>query len=252
MTKTVKTALAAVTLAAATLALPASASAADYRNNCSDTENAILGGVVGGSLGTVIGEGIAGRGDRTEGAVLGAIIGGIAGAAIGDGATDCEKRYDRNRVYTTQGQTTRHYPTRTQTRTVYTSPHVQTVGHPGRGHGHAHGRNRGNSSYGYNNRYNDPLYQIDRQIEDVRRRGDQLKREIRYSRHYNPRLERRLERNGRKLKELKRERRRIKKFTDRQRDRNSGYNRNQGYGYNDGYRRGHYHGNSRNLCYSDH
>lgn len=247
MTKTVKTALAAVTLAAATFALPTAAFAGDYRKDCSDTENAILGGVVGGSLGTVIGEEIAGRGDRTEGAVLGAIIGGIAGAAIGDGASDCEKRTTRTRSYNKRG-----YPVRTTTRG---HSGYQTVGHNGhRGHnGHNRNRNRNhNTGYGYDTRRHDPLYQIDRQIEEVRREGDRIKREIKYSRYYNPRLEQARERNGRRLKNLKRERKRIKQFNERQRDRGYDRDRNRGYGYNDGYRRGHYHGGSRTLCYSDH
>ena len=51
MTNTVKNTLAAVTLAAATFAIPSIASAGDYRRNCADTENAVLGGVVGGVAG---------------------------------------------------------------------------------------------------------------------------------------------------------------------------------------------------------
>lgn len=224
MTNTVKNALAVVTLAAAALALPTAASAGDYRKNCADTENAILGGVVGGSLGTVIGEEIAGRGDKTEGAVLGAIIGGIAGAAIGDGANDCEKYDQRRKIYTNHNRGYR------------TAPVVQKVHH------------RGGRGYGYNHRSADPLWQVDREIEALRRERKHLKRERQYSRGYRPGIERRLDRIAWRLDELKRERKRIKRFTNQY---------GNSYGYRDGYhrkttRRGHYHGNSRNLCYSDH
>lgn len=229
-----KTALAAVTLAAATLITPLSASAADYRK-CNDTTNGVVGGVIGGSVGAAIGEEIAGRGDRTEGAVLGAIIGGIAGAAIGDGASDCEKdkRYNNRRTVTT------HYPTRT----TNTHRGYQTVGH------NSHRNSNRNRNYGYNRGYNqtsygygrrgDRLYQIDRQIDDLRRERAYLKDERRRSRHYRPGIERRLDRIAYRLDELKRERKRIKKRKNRRSD----YRQ---------VRRGHYHGNSRNLCYSDH
>ncbi|MEP3654574.1 MAG: glycine zipper 2TM domain-containing protein [Litorimonas sp.] len=195
-----KTALAAVTLAAAALATPLSASAADYRK-CNDTTNGVAGGLIGGTVGAAIGEEIAGRGDRTEGAVLGAIIGGIAGAAIGDGASDCEKdnRYNNRQVVTTQ------YPTRT----VTTTRGYQTVGHNGHNR-----RTTTTRNYGYDRGYSrrvDPLYRIDREIDQTRREGDRLKRQLRNSRGYRPGLHRALEANGRHLKYLKRERKRIKK-----------------------------------------
>ncbi len=229
-----KTALAAVTLAAATLITPLSASAADYRK-CNDTTNGVVGGVIGGSVGAAIGEEIAGRGDRTEGAVLGAIIGGIAGAAIGDGASDCEKdkRYNNRRVVTT----TTHYPTRT----TNTHRGYQTVGHNGH-----RDYNRRNRNYGYDRGYSrrvDPLYRIDREIEQTRREGRRLKRELRNSRYHRPGLRRALDANGRHLEYLKRERKRIKRAEYRRDDYRRDYRQA---------RRGHYHGNSRNLCYSDH
>ena len=228
----IKTALTAVTLAAAALATPLSASAADYRK-CNDTTNGVAGGLIGGTVGAAIGEEIAGRGDRTEGAVLGAIIGGIAGAAIGDGASDCEKdnRYNNRRVVTTQ------YPTRT----VTTTRGYQTVGHTGH-----RGTTTTHRNYGYDRGYDrgysrrvDPLYRIDREIQQTRREGDRLKRQLRNSRGYRPGLHRALEANGRQLKYLKRERKRIKKYNNRHND----YRQT---------RRGHYHGQSRNLCYNDH
>lgn len=194
-----KTALTAVTLAAAAFATPLSASAADYRK-CNDTTNGIAGGVIGGSAGAAIGESIAGRGNRTEGAILGAIIGGIAGAAVGDSASNCEKdtRYDNRRVVTT----TNHYPTRT----VVTRPVVHTVGYSTSNNRNYRANDHGNS------RRVDPLYRIDREIEQTRREGDRLKREIKYARRGNRRgLQRALDANCRQLDYLKSERKRIKK-----------------------------------------
>tara|TARA_R110002020_G_scaffold337825_4_gene553252 strand:+ start:2112 stop:2753 length:642 start_codon:yes stop_codon:yes gene_type:complete len=96
------------------LALPTAASAQDrypqdqydyrYENQAyedckkSDTENQILGAIVGGSLGAVVGNEV---GDD-EGAVVGGLAGGTAGTAIAN--KDCEKlldqynRYDRSAV----------------------------------------------------------------------------------------------------------------------------------------------------------
>jgi len=164
----IKTALTAVTLAAAAIATPLSASAADYRK-CNDTVNGVAGGVIGGSVGAAIGESIAGRGDRTEGAVLGAIIGGIAGAAVGDGASDCEKHTRNTRRAV---NTTNHYPTRTQNYPVRTQTYpgrtttrgYQTVGHRGHSTSRGYSESRGyNTSRGYSRRA-DPLYRIDRDI----------------------------------------------------------------------------------------
>ncbi|MGB6317922.1 MAG: glycine zipper 2TM domain-containing protein, partial [Litorimonas sp.] len=84
--------LAVASVATAALALPATASA---KPGCDDTGATVAGGLVGGTLGAVIGEEIAGRGNNTEGAVAGAIVGGILGAAVGDGVSDCEKYGDR-------------------------------------------------------------------------------------------------------------------------------------------------------------
>lgn len=230
----IKTALTAVTLAAAALATSLPAHAGEYNRKCKDTNNAVAGGLIGGSVGAAIGEGIAGRGDNTEGAVLGAIIGGIAGAAIGDGVNDCEKdkRYNQRGYITTQ-----HYPTRT------TNSHrgYQTVGHHGnnRNRGYSHNRGYNRTSYGYGNRRGDRLFQIDRRIDELRHERAYLKDERRRSRGYRPGIERRLDRIAWRLDELKRERKRIKK----------GHNRRHDYRQT---RRGHYHGSSRNLCYSAH
>ena len=50
----------------------------DYRNRCNNDAGTIIGAIAGGLLGN----GIAGRGDRTLGTVLGAGAGAIAGRAI--------------------------------------------------------------------------------------------------------------------------------------------------------------------------
>lgn len=106
-----KTRLVALTLAAATLATPFYASAQSFsgqsfssRSN-SDAGAQIAGGLIGGSVGAILGEEIAGRGNRTEGAVLGAIIGGVAGAAIGEGVADDGKKSRRrsNRNFNNRG-----------------------------------------------------------------------------------------------------------------------------------------------------
>jgi len=195
--KNVKTAIAAVTLAAASFALPAVAHAQSYNNyNCSDTENAVIGGVVGGSLGSVIGKEIAGRGDRKEGAILGAIIGGVAGAAIGDGASNCEKTNTRLRTT----NTIRSTGTRNAT--------IQTVGYNTK---RGYNTSYGNTSYSRGVRV-DPLYQIDRQIEQLRYERDQLKRERKYSNRFRPRIERRLDQIAYQLDDLKSERKRVKKY----------------------------------------
>ncbi len=244
----IKTALTAVTLAAATLAMPLSAQAGDYNRKCNDTTNGVAGAVIGGTVGAAIGDGLAGRGDSTEAGILGAIIGGIAGAAIGDSASGCENDHK----YRT---TTTRYPT-TTTYTPRHSSHGQTRGYSqNSGYSRNSGYNRTSgyqtvghrssrrSGYnGYSTGYNsDPLYQIDREIERVRFEGDNLKRELKYSRGYNSDISRRLTENGYRLEQLKRERKRIKKYTDSRKN----YRQPQT-------RRGHYHGTSRNLCYSNH
>ena len=240
-----KNTLAAATLAAAAFAIAPAASAGDYRK-CKDTEAAVAGGLIGGSLGTIIGEEIAGRGDKTEGAIAGAVIGGVIGAAIGDGASDCEKdgRIYRNGRYIgdyNRGYQTRGYP---QTRTHY--PNTRRVSHPGHGNAYGH-RNRGyDRGYdGYNRGYDQrdrQLRQIDRQIRDLREERRFLKDRARYE-GYSRGTERRLNRIARRLDRLKDDRKRVKR---------GDYGRSYDRGYrNSGYRNGgHYHGS--NLCYSNH
>ena len=234
MTQSFKT-LAVASVAAAAFALPMTASASDYRK-CKDTEATVAGGLIGGSLGTVIGEEIAGRGDKTEGAIAGAVIGGIIGAAIGDGASDCEKDgriYRNGRVISTAhtpGYQTVQYRDRGARTRGYQSNH------------RGYNRGRGYSDRGYTAREHDrDLRQIDRRINRLRAERKDLKRALRYRDRGGRRIQRRLNEISYELDRLKNERRRVKRAWD---------NRRQPRGYNDRNRRGHYHG--RTLCYSHH
>ena len=210
----VKTALTAVTLAAAAIATPLSAQARDYNDKCSDTSNAILGAVVGGTAGAAIGDGIASRGNSTEIGILGAIIGGVAGAAVGDSASDCEHddRYRTNRYNNGRVTTTTHYPARTTTHypTRTTSSGYQTAGYPVRTT--TYGTNRG-----YNNTRN-RLYDVQCRIDELKRERDFLRKERRRSRGNNRKIERRLDRVEYRLDELKRERKYLRKYADNHRN----------------------------------
>lgn len=231
MRNTFTKSLAAVSLAAAALALPTVASAGDYRK-CKDTEATIAGGLIGGSLGTVLGEEIAGRGDKTEGAIAGAVIGGIIGAAIGDGASDCEKDgriYRNGRVISTYQNAN------------YRQPAYQTVHHRGNNRGYRHNDRQRHSSYGYSSREHDrDLRRIDRRIDRLRDERRDLKQRQRYERRGRW-IQRRLNEISYELDHLKDERRRVKRAYDNRRDRRDYRPRN---------RRGHYHGQT--VCYSDH
>jgi len=141
---------------------------------------------------------------------------------------DCEKdkRFnDRRRVTT-------YYPTQTRN----TNRGYRNVGHHSN-RNRTHGHNQRNRSYGYNQRnrnhsyergygYNnfgrsrraERLYQIDLQIDELRRERAFIREECRRSRYARPRLERRLDKVSYRLDELKRERKRLKKGKDRRRD----------------------------------
>lgn len=236
-----KTSLAAVSLAAATLLTPAIAQAGNYSSydKCKDTENAVAGAAVGGSLGAVLGKEIAGRGDNTEGAILGAVIGGIAGAAIGDGVNDCEKYKTNSR--SRSGYTTvpsRGYSTN---RGYSTRPVVTTVAHHGSGYGYSD-RGYRNDGYGYNDRgnrgVNRKLRRIDNRINDLRRERKRIQKHQGWGRRRGDL--RRLDYIASELHNLKRERKRLKRYANNRDDRRD-YRPT---------RRGHYHGST--VCYSDH
>jgi len=226
--------LAVASVAAAAFALPATASASDYRK-CKDTEAAIAGGLIGGSLGTVLGEEIAGRGDRTEGAIAGALIGGIIGAAIGDGASDCEKDgrvYRNGRVISTA-----HTPAYQTAQ--YRGNQGYTRGYQPNHRGY---NNRNHYNRGYNQGYT--AQQHDRDLRQIDNQMDRLRAERRDLKRYayqDRRTQRRLYTIGQRLDQLKDERRRVKRAWD---------DRRQPRPRRVETRHGHYHG--QNLCYSNH
>lgn len=214
--------LTAVALAAtAFTALPATASANDYRCEKKNDEAQVIGGVIGAVLGGVVGSEVAARGNGNEGVFLGAALGAAAGAGLGDESVKCRRELDNNTYRTADyGYNNNGY-----------QPAVVNVAH----------RGRGNRNYRHNNRHDTRGYNynnIDRQIEALRRERDQLKQRNRYDR--SPWIDRRINQVGRELDRLK-DVRRNGNFNHRRSD----YRRND-------YRRGHYHGNSRNLCYSNH
>lgn len=220
--------LAVATVTAAAFTLPSTAFASDYRK-CSDTENAVAGGLIGGSLGTIIGEEVAGRGDRTEGAIAGALIGGVLGAAIGDGVSDCEKdgRVHRDgRVIGTRSgyQTVSHphgYNTRRHSndRRHYEDRRDHYYRGRDRGRNYDRGRHRGN------------VYTAREHDRDLRRidfRMDQLRaerRSLKNRRHYQGRrgVERRLREIAYELDRLKDQRDRLKQRWDDSRRNNRYY-----------------------------
>lgn len=230
--------LAVATVAAAAFILPTAAHAGDYRK-CKDTEAAVAGGLIGGSLGTIIGEEIAGRGDKTEGAIAGALIGGVIGAAIGDGASDCEKD---GRIYR-NGRAIGTQTSHNGYRTVDHRYNSRNRGHYSRGYQYNHrdhydrGRDR---SYGYTAYEHDrDLRRIDYRTKELESEYRRLKDRRRYD--HNPWIDRRLREISYEIDRLKDERKRLKRLWDDSRRHNSrSYTQ----------RRGHYHG--RTLCYSDH
>ena len=211
--------LTAVALAAtAFTALPATASANDYRCEKKNDEAQVIGGVIGAVLGGVVGSEVAARGNGNEGAFLGAALGAAAGAGLGDESVKCRRETSGNTYRTADyGYNNNGY-----------QPAVVNVAHRGHGNRNYRGNDRHYNNYG----------NIDRQIEALRRERDQLKKRNRYDR--SRWIDRRIAEVGRELDRLKDVRR------------NGNYNNHRNdYRRND-YRRGHYHGNSRNLCYSNH
>ena len=202
-----KTALAAVTLAAASLATPYSAQAQDFRNaNCSDTTNSVIGAIAGGTAGAAIGDRVARRGQSTEIGILGAVIGGIAGAAIGDSASDCENFNNRsNRVITSSAPVyTAPTTVYSSPRTVYTSPRVVTQSPV----------YRTNTSYSSNRGFNQTrnrLIEIDYELDRLCSEIDYLKAQRRRSRHSSG-LRSQIKQLEYRVDALERERKQIKKF----------------------------------------
>lgn len=220
--------LAVATVTAAALTLPSAAFANDYRK-CSDTENAVAGGLIGGSLGTILGEEVAGRGNRTEGAIAGAVIGGVLGAAIGDGVSDCEKDgkiYRNGRVIGTYSgyQTVSHphgYNNRRHNsdRRHYNDRRDHYNRGRDRGQNYNQGRHRGNV---YTARQHDQdLRRIDRRMDQLRAERENLKRRGYYQNRRG--VERRLREIAYELDRLKNERDRVKRLWDQSKRQNNHY-----------------------------
>lgn len=123
---TAKKTLAAAALAAASFTTPAFAQSVDYARAYEDcrtnTDEQVLGGLIGAVAGGVFGSQVAARGARSEGSALGAVLGGVAGAAIADGANDCDKYHEAQARSTSYTQ-----PVATSTRQVYTQPRTVTT-----------------------------------------------------------------------------------------------------------------------------
>ena len=66
------------------------------RSSSSNTNDHLVGGLIGAVAGGVIGSQVAGNGARTEGSILGALIGGAAGAAIAEN-NNRSRQFDNHR-----------------------------------------------------------------------------------------------------------------------------------------------------------
>ena len=226
-----KKTLAAVTLAAVTLTAPAIAHANNYNNtnysyeDCkrADSENQLVGGLIGAVAGGVFGSQVAGRGARTEGSAIGAVLGAGLGAVIGDDQRNCGSNSRTDVIYNdaprsvNSGYTTSNRGS--SSRTVYTSPRIQTVYNTS-GYGTS---SRGN---GYNTAGQDRLYRIERSIDSLRSERAELKsrRNYRYDRYVCARLEE----IDYKLAALKKQEKQIKReirLTERNYNRGNTYNR---------------------------
>lgn len=90
-------------LAVGLLAALASGTAASAQQNCEQhSNNRALGTVAGAGIGAVLGNVIAGRGDKTLGTVIGGVGGAVAGNQIAKPNTDCAHAYgyyDRNNAW---------------------------------------------------------------------------------------------------------------------------------------------------------
>lgn len=217
--------LSAAALALAVIATPSLAAANSYSNsayeNCkrSDTGNQVLGGVLGAVAGGVFGSQVAGNGARTEGSAIGAVLGGFAGSQIANKDCSTSTAYSNQGysgspapVYSSGGYTTSApvYSSGNYN-TVYTSPRVNTVNYPVSKP--TYRDSRSNRDYGYNvhrdERHYKRLATLDREIYDTRCRLDELRERSRYNHSYK--LDRRIDQLGDHLRDLKKQRKRLKK-----------------------------------------
>ena len=195
--------LSAAALALAAIATPSFAAANSYSNTAyetckrSDTENQVLGGVLGAVAGGVFGSQVAGNGARTEGSALGAVLGAVAGSQIAN--KDCRKTtVYRNDAYNSAAPVY-------STQNTYSAPRVVTVKQP------VYNNGRTNRDYGYNgyrdnSRFNQ-LAILDREINQTRRQLDELRQRDRYTN--SRQLDRRIDQLGERLSNLKKQRKRL-------------------------------------------
>ena len=205
--------LSAVALAMAVIATPSLAAANGYQNtayeNCkrSDTENQVLGGVLGAVAGGVFGSQVAGNGARSEGSALGAVIGAVAGSQIAN--KDCKSRtvYNRDFRSTSPVYGTPVYKSRPVTTTVHHRGHQPVY----RNNGYHNNRGYGKTVYKDRRWGNGRINQratLDREIRETRLLLNDLRQRNRYER--SRRLDRRIDRVGHRLRELKNQRKYVK------------------------------------------
>ena len=199
-----KKTLAAVALAAATFATPAFAQTVNYSKAYEDcrtnTDEQVLGGVIGAVAGGVLGSQVSGNGARTEGSFLGAILGGVAGAAIADGNNDCDKIDNRN-VRTTSSSgfaTTRNNGFATTRNNGFQTASAQTILTTPR-----------NSQIRSYNQELETLSRLDAYIDQLERDCAILTRE--QSRYYSRSRAHQIAEINDEISRLKRERRDIKR-----------------------------------------
>lgn len=201
-----KKSLAVAVLAVATLGLPAVAQAGSYNNtsrayaDCkqADTENQILGGIIGAVAGGVVGSQVSGNGARTEGSVIGAAIGATAGAAIAGEKRDC-----KGVARTTRGQT---YAGGRSYNTTYNS---------GRTYGTSRHYGSRHSTYSAPRHHYGPYHNGRDRVQEIKYRIEGLRAERRRlmeRQHYNyrPHRARKIEDIGHEIRRLKKRKKRVK------------------------------------------
>lgn len=83
--------LSAFAAAALPAAMPASAQSGYHLRSCNEAkrDNQVGGAVLGGLIGGVLGSNVAARGHRGDGTAVGAVLGGLVGSGIGKDSTRC-------------------------------------------------------------------------------------------------------------------------------------------------------------------
>lgn len=216
--------LAAAALAAATFATPSLAQAnTNYQKTSrthdacvnADTNNRVVGGLIGAVAGGVAGSQLAARGVRTEGSALGAVIGAVAGSELAGARVDCRNLAAR--------------PANVNINTTRTAYNTGYNTNNNTGYSNTGYNNRGYTNTSYNNvsrfdsryaRYS--LYDIECQLDELHLEGRRLKDRARYNNSY--RLERRID-------EIRAEIRYLKDRRDILRKRVKNNNRRSAYAY---------------------